>query len=185
MFEAKRKSIHFLGLSVPAVYYATSREVTILLVACAVLCAVLIEMARLKWPTVNDCVFALIGGYTREHEHTRITGATYFSVAALAAVVLFSQNVAVASLLFLTLGDSAAALVGTQVGHHKLHEKSVEGSLACFIVCSIVGYLFLGWIGVVGAAVATVAELAPVPADDNVRIPLVSGGVMQVIVLFG
>lgn len=181
MFEVKRKSVHFLGLSVPVLYYFTSREVTLIFVGIAGVCAFLIEAARLKWPKVNLFIFKIIGGYTREHEQARVTGATYFCVAAFVAVALFSEKVAVSSLLFLTFGDSVAALVGTRFGHHKLYGKSAEGSLACFITCGIIGWFFLEWVGLLGAAAATVIELLPVPVDDNLRIPLVSGGLMQLL----
>ena len=40
-----------------------------------------------------------------------------------------------ASLLYLALGDAAAALVGKAAGRHKIAggKKSVEGSAACFL----------------------------------------------------
>lgn len=180
MFELKRKAIHFLGLSVPILYYTTSKEVTTVVVGVAVVCALFIEAARLKWEQVNNVVFRIIGGYTRDHEVKKVTGATYYSVAALIVVSLFSERVAVASLLFLTLGDSSAALVGTRFGRHDLFGKSVEGSAACLVVCSLVGWILLGWVGLLGAAAATVIEVLPIPVDDNVRIPLVSGAVMHI-----
>jgi dolichol kinase len=184
MFELKRKAIHFIGLSVPVLYWLTSREFTLCLVGIAVVCALCIEGARLKWEKANNLVFTIVGGYTRNHEQKRVTGATYYAVASFLVILLFSERVAISSLLFLTLGDSAAALVGTRYGRHKIFQKSVEGSTACFLVCSLVGFFMLGWIGVVGALAATIIELLPIPVDDNLRIPLVSGGLMQVVLLF-
>jgi dolichol kinase len=184
MFELKRKSIHFLGLSVPILYCCTSWEVTIVFVGIAVVSAVLIEIGRLRWPRFNDCIFCIIGGYTREHEQKRITGATYYAVAALVAVGLFSKWVAISGLLFLTLGDSVAALVGTRFGTHRVFDKSAEGSLACFGVCAVVGWILLGWVGMLGAAAATIIELLPIPVDDNLRIPVVSGALMELLLVF-
>ncbi len=184
MFELKRKAIHFIGLSVPVLYWLTSREVTLCLVGIAVVCALCIEGARLKWEKANNLVFTIVGGYTRNHEEKKVTGATYYAVASFLVILLFSKEVAISSLLFLTFGDSAAALVGTRYGRHKIFQKSVEGSAACFLVCSLVGYVLLGWIGVVGALAATIIELLPIPVDDNLRIPLVSGGLMQVVQFF-
>jgi glycerol-3-phosphate acyltransferase PlsY len=60
-------------------------------------------------------------------------------------------------------------------------EKSIEGSLACLSICSVVGGIFLGWIGILGAIIATLSELAPLPVDDNLRIPLISGFIMHVL----
>ena len=184
MFELKRKAIHFIGLSVPFLYWLTSREVTLCLVGIAVVCALCIEGARLKWEKANNLVFMIVGGYTRSHEEKKVTGATYYAVASFIVILLFSKEVAISSLLFLTFGDSAAALVGTRYGRHKIFQKSVEGSTACFLVCSLVGYVLLGWVGVVGALAATIIELLPIHVDDNLRIPLVSGGLMQVVLFF-
>ena len=184
MFELKRKAIHFIGLSVPVLYWLTSREVTLLLVGIAVVCALCIEGARLKWEKANNLVFTIVGGYTRSHEEKKVTGATYYAVASFMVILLFSKEVAISSLLFLTFGDSVAALVGTRYGRHKIFQKSLEGSTACFLVCSLVGYVLLGWVGVVGAFAATIIELLPIPLDDNLRIPLVSGGLMQAVLFF-
>ncbi len=181
MFELKRKSIHFLGLSVPILYWFYSREIILLFVGGSVLCAFLIEVARLRSERFNSLVFEIIGGYTREHEQKKVTGATFYAVAALLAVAFFSKMVAISSLLFLTLGDSTASLVGTRFGHHRLYGKSAEGSAACLFVCSTIGWPLLRWIGLIGAVTATITELAPLPVDDNLRIPVVSGVMMQLI----
>ena len=186
MFELKRKAIHFVGLSVPVLYWLTSRELTLALVGFAAVSALCIEGARFRWERVSNLVYRIVGGYTRSHEEKKVTGATYYAVASFLVVLLFSERVAVSSLLFLTFGDSVAALVGTRYGRHKIFQKSVEGSAACFLVCSIIGYVMLGSIGLVGALAATLIELLPIAVDDNLRIPLVSGGLMQVVqVLMG
>lgn len=181
VFELKRKLIHLVGLAVPAIYGATSKEVTLLLVGAATVCAFIIEVARLKSQQANEFVLMLINGYARGHEERKVTGATYYAVAALLTVAFFSERTAIASLLFLTLGDSVAALVGTRYGVHKLFGKSVEGSCACFVTCSVVGWVILRGIGLVGAVAATFIELVPLPIDDNLRIPLVSGAVMTLL----
>jgi dolichol kinase len=181
MFEIKRKLIHLLGLSVPLLYWFTSQKVTLWFVGIAVACGIFIEVARLKSERFNQFIFKIIGGYARKHEQTKITGATYYVVAAFLAVRFFSKEVAISSLLFLTLGDSVAALVGTRFGSHRVFRKSIEGSLACLSICAVVGWLLLGWVGLIGAVAAAFIELAPIPVDDNLRIPLVSGVLMQVI----
>ena len=178
MFELERKLIHFTSLSVPVLYWVTSQEVTLWFLGIGVAVGIFSEVARFKWAWFQS-VYSFVGKYEREHEHKKITGATCFAVAAFVTVAVFSQEIAISSLLFFTLGDSAAALVGTRFGRHKMFGKSAEGSLACFSVCSVVGWWLLGWVGILGAATATVIELLPLFVDDNVWIPLVSGAVMQ------
>ncbi|MGC1120905.1 MAG: hypothetical protein WBA22_07400 [Candidatus Methanofastidiosia archaeon] len=183
MFELKRKLIHVSGLCVLVIYWMTSREYTLLFLGVAAASAVTIEVLRAIWGDFNGWILKLVGGFARDHEKTHVTGATCFSVAAFIVVALFSKAVAVSSLLFLTLGDSAAAVVGTRFGVHLIQGKSLEGSAACFGVCSVVGWCALGWVGVAGAAAATLVELLPSPLDDNVRIPLGSGSVMHLLLI--
>jgi len=181
MFELKRKAIHFLGLSVPLLYCTAGKEITLVFVGIAAGCALLMEIGRFKWERFNEVVFQIVGRYAREHEQSKVTGATYYAVAAFLAVGFFSQWVAISSLLFLTLGDSAASIVGTRYGHHKIFEKSVEGSVACLAVCTVIGWILLKWVGLSGALAATVIELLPIPVDDNLRIPVAAGGLMQLL----
>jgi glycerol-3-phosphate acyltransferase PlsY len=99
-------------------------------------------------------------------------------------VYAFDKPVAVAALAFLVVGDTTAAIVGKSIGRIPIFGKTLEGSLACFLVC-----LAVGWIipelslkqAVAGAAMATLVELLPVPLDDNLRIPLAAGFTMTLI----
>jgi len=124
------------------------------------------------------------GSLIRDHEHNTLTGATYLVLSSLLCITLFSKTVAVAAISFLVLGDTMAALVGRSFGKKRFFQKSIEGSLACFFSCllcgSLVPQLSFG-VSVVGALVATLVELLPLPIDDNLRIPLLSGGVMQLL----
>ena len=93
---------------------------------------------------------------------------------------------AVFALLFLSLGDPAAALVGKRVRGPRLVGKSPGGTLAFIAVAlSVIGILVgLGvvqfhWSLMVGAVVAGLVELAPLPVDDNLTTPLIAGGIMQ------
>ena len=74
-----------------------------------------------------------------------------------------------------------AALVGRAIGRVRIFGKTLEGSLACLVSCLIIGWLIpeLTWqMTVVGALMATLIELLPIPLDDNLRIPLAAGFAM-------
>jgi dolichol kinase len=64
--------------------------------------------------------------------------------------------------------------------------KTLEGSIACFVVCYGLTLIIPGPnlpfpVGLVGALVATVFELLPIPLDDNFRIPLSAGFAMELL----
>jgi glycerol-3-phosphate acyltransferase PlsY len=122
----------------------------------------------------------------RSHEEEHLLGSTYFMIAALLSVVAFDKMIAISALTFLVLGDSAAAFVGKKYGKPTYWGKSIQGSVACFIVCLFIGSFILPnpWVALAGALAATVAEALPVPMDDNMRVPIVSGLVMQIAAKF-
>ena len=92
--------------------------------------------------------------------------------------------VAVVALVFLVVGDAAAALVGVSFGGAvapagPVRRKSWEGSAAMFASCFLCARYALFDVGVhvaaCGAAAATVVELfQPLGVDDNLSIPVAS-----------
>jgi len=92
------------------------------------------------------------------------------------------------SILFLVLGDMSAALIGRSFGGDVVvvklgreGKKSVEGSMAMFITCCIIGFTMFSTVHlreypvIIGAAVATITELyEPFGLNDNLTIPLLS-----------
>jgi dolichol kinase len=89
-------------------------------------------------------------------------------------------DIVLASLWYLALGDGVAGLVGRNWGHIRLGSKSLEGSLSCFLACWAVGTICLAPDAgspevIAGALVATVLEILPLPLNDNLWIPLLSG----------
>jgi dolichol kinase len=79
-------------------------------------------------------------------------------------------------MLYLALGDSAAALFGKKHGHTRTwYDKTLEGSIACFVVCALAGlFFFKPTFAILGAACAAVIEILPWPLNDNFWMPLVS-----------
>ena len=146
------------------------------------------EMARFKVEWLNQWLVRWFAPLLKADEDRRITGATYMVVAGLIVFLLFDTAVAVAAMLFLSLGDPAAALVGRRMPGPRLFGKSPVGTAAFLMVSLAVVAVLVGsdrfpyhWGLLVGAAVAALVELAPVPADDNLTIPLAAGGAMHLL----
>jgi len=74
-------------------------------------------------------------------------------------------------------------MVGKAWGRTRIFDKTVEGSLAGWAASFLVAWALVPSLGVVpllvASFVAAVTELLPIPVDDNFRIPLVAGLVLQ------
>ena len=145
-----------------------------------------LDIIRFRVAWLNRIFLQSLRLLLKRDEDRRITGATYLLIGACLAFLLFDKSVAIAVLLFLSLGDPAAALVGRPMPGPRVFGKSPVGTMA-FIAVSlmVIGLLvFAGvtefqWIFIAGAVVAGLVELAPSPFDDNMTVPLIAGAVMQ------
>jgi dolichol kinase len=186
--ELKRKAIHLASLTIPIAYYLSprswSRTWERALLASVIL-SLAIEIFRLHNPRIRSVFRHFFGELLRNHEEASLLGSTYLLIAVLLTLHLFDKPVAVLALGFLILGDTVAAIVGKSMGKHRLlGGKTVEGSLACFLMCFALTFLMPGipfHVGLVGALTATVFELLPIPLDDNFRIPLSAGFAMELL----
>ena len=108
----------------------------------------------------------------------QIKGNTYevhfaFIYGAILLVGVLLQNLLIGliPLLFMSFGDSATGLIRAVT--QKRHVKSWEGSLAMFIICSIIGYGFFGIYGIVMGVLVTLVEKIP-GIDDNITVPIIT-----------
>ena len=84
-----------------------------------------------------------------------------------------------------------ATVIGEKFGRRIVFNKSLEGSLACLVLCLVIGIVMSRIssamvlpVAIVGAVSATVVELLPIPIDDNLTIPLFSAGMMTLAMLY-
>ena len=186
-----RKLWHILGgLLFPALAFFLPREWLLALLGLAAVILVTWEVLRFTSAGFGRWMNAHLQWVLKSREQYRPTGTTYLVLASLLVFVALDKDVAITSLLFLALGDPAAALVGQRFGRLRLGGKSLAGSLACLAVCISIGLLMLETGGgltpavvLAGAAAATLAEFLPLPPDDNLAIPVFSGLVMALAAL--
>jgi len=186
--EIKRKSIHLASLAIPIGYYLTPdswMRIWERALLASVILSLAIEVFRLNHPRTRHVFRHFFGELLRNHEDVSLLGSTYLLIACLLTIHLFPKPVAVLALLFLILGDTVAAIVGKSAGRFRLiGGKTLEGSIACFLVCFGLTLLMPGvppLVGLVGALTATIFELLPIPLDDNFRIPLSAGFAMELL----
>jgi glycerol-3-phosphate acyltransferase PlsY len=182
--EFKRKGIHLFALVIPIGYFFLPKLLSLLILTPFALGSIVIDIIRLKRLPLHGFLNRLIGPMLREHENSDFTGSSYILTASVLTILLFDKSVAVAAISFIILGDIAAAFIGRRYGRIRIKRKSLEGSLACLVMCLLVVIIVPGfplWIGVVGAFTATIVEGITFPIDDNFSVPLISGLVMHIL----
>ena len=147
-----------------------------------------LDLMRFRMAGLNRLFLRWLAPLLKYDEDRKITGASYMLVAAFIAFLAFDRQVAVLALFFLALGDPAAALVGSRMPGPRLLGKSPGGtaafagvSMLVVLTLSFTGTIDYHWGMLVGGLVAAVVELAPLPVDDNLTIPLASGAAMQLL----
>ncbi len=109
----------------------------------------------------------------------------YFAFGIVATLLLFPTRAGGAAIAMFCFGDSAASLFGglisTSLPFNK--GKTWEGSLAGFIFAFLAGSFFVSpWLALVGAAVAMTIEVLPLPVNDNVLIPVITGAALTLLI---
>ena len=176
-----RKLIHYSASLIPLIYYYfVEKMLAVELLLLASIIVVFSDLLRMIGPRSRRLYWKIFGWMTKRRElKHEFTGASFLLVGSLLVVLVFPKNIAVVALIFLTVGDPTACLIGTFFGRIKtFSHKTVEGTLA-FIVAGFLVSLFVLEVPVLYKLIAAVAaglvEMLPVKIDDNFTIPLISG----------
>lgn len=178
--ESLRKSVHLSSLVIPLSYRYIlgfeNRKMAFSLLLAALVISMVIEFHRFWQKSFRKTFHRVFGRILRKHEMKDFTGATYLLFASMLCVAFFDPLTASVSIAMLSIGDTFAALIGMNFGKRKFlrNNKSLEGSLACFVSCFVFALFWLSnpLLAVIGALAATGAELGKIPLDDNIKIPL-------------
>jgi dolichol kinase len=184
LHEVKRKAFHSLSALYAVLFTLAGREPTLWTLGSLFVVVGAVEAVRLRQPVFNERLVRLFGGIHRPEEVRRPSGILWTLLGCFLTVLLIPDaDIVLASLWYLALGDAVAGLVGRNWGRVRIGSKSLEGSLSCFLACWLVGTLCLtpdfGRVEtVLGALAATLFELVPLPLNDNLWIPFLSGLVL-------
>lgn len=179
--ELKRKLIHLSSVVLPLGYWIIGPSKGTVVLGGLTVIALITEGIRLRTAWGRAVYGRFFGSMTRAAEQARLTGASYVFIGAFLSALLFEPTIATLAMLFMSLGDGAAALVGMRYGSIRMGHKSLQGTLACLLTCLLIATQSeLSPVeAVAGALSATAAEvLSRPPIDDNIAIPLFSGAVM-------
>jgi len=103
----------------------------------------------------------------------------FYALGIIMSILLFPEPICYVSITVLTLGDGFAALLGERFGKRRVpfnKTKNLEGTLGGFLVAFLGSLLFASPAqALVASGVGMLAEILPLPWDDNLTIPLASG----------
>ena len=191
-----RKMWH-IGLGMLALwpYYEFEAITAHVLMVCAFsvgAVGLLLDGTRLLFAPVNRVVFMVFGPFMRKSEISSFSGLPFYALGIGSSLFLYEEKLAILSILFLIFSDPISSYFGIRYGTDRIiPNKSVQGAVAGLCTCYLISLIYgLVWVeptvdlllfsllaGVAGA----ISELLSVVIDDNLTIPLVSGGVMTLL----
>lgn len=173
----------------PYLFLGFSRESMAAMLGTILAAAMSLEYARARWEWVNSLTVRYMGPIMRDTEVNQLSGIPFYMASCLFAFLIFPQHVAVLSILYLAFGDPCSSFFGVLYGRNKIFpNKSLQGTLGGFFVCSVVTFAYLFWrdfdpelllvFSLLGGFSGSLAELLPLNVDDNFSIPVISGALM-------
>lgn len=136
-----------------------------------------------------------IGFFEREQDKNKFPGRgiIFFGAGCILVLRLFTRDIALASIIILTFADSIAHLIGSNFGkitNPLNNKKKIEGSIAGFLVGSLVAMLFVSpLLSIIGSFAAMLFEAVRFEVsgeriDDNLLVPLIAGTFMYLALVY-
>ena len=187
--EILRKLLHLSSSIIPLSYFFILKDQGLMMMILLFLMTIslLIEYFRYNYRGRLRNIFQkyLLEILRTKEIEGQFTGATWMLIGFTFTVFLFEFEIAVLALLFLCIGDSVAAIVGTAFPIGKIWNKSLLGSFAGIILCAIFGIIINNSLSpkliILGAISAMFVELIPSRINDNFSIPIFSGFTMHIL----
>ena len=183
--EIYRKILHiFYSLSIVLALWHLGKEVVLPWFIAISIILPLLDYGRRHIAVLDRIFIYLFSIFTRPLEYRILTGASWVVIGAALTTLIFNENIAIISLLVLSLSDSIAAIIGIKFGKTQLFNKSLEGSAAFFLSASFIIFslspaLFI--INLFAALASTSVELISTPRfNDNLFIPLVTALILSI-----
>lgn len=179
--------IHLGNLIIPLsyLYWISDKYEMLFILGTFTLFFIAVDLGRIHIKWIRDMFTQYFNFMMRSHElQGQLTGATWVMIGACLVVLLFPREIAILSLIFMSIGDTTAGLIGKAYGKTAIGEKTLEGFLAGLVICLTIAWFFPAaprMVAVSGAIAAMVIEILPLPLDDNLSMPLGSGTIMLII----
>ncbi len=174
-YELIRKSIHFSSLIIPVSLFYFDKYYILILLTPLSIAFIAMDYLRINSPQISFFYNKYLGTITRDFESNSLTGASYVFISSCLIIFLFPNNIAISSLLIMSISDSMASIIGKKYGKVYFFNKSLEGSIA-FFLSSILIIIFLDiklFPAIASILVCTLVEAYQFfNIDDNFSVPL-------------
>lgn len=189
-----RRLWHVCGvLSIVTIYSFISYQLSLVLLLFAALVFALPDFYRLVNPKFNAFVLKNFRMLLRDNEAQGLTGLSYIILGVFIIAALFPKPVVTLSLLFVAFGDPAASIFGVLYGKDKIWgNKSLQGFLAAFVVCTLLTAAFfiyhqqigdrLVLAALISGFIGACSEIVTIrKLDDNLTFPVLSATFLWVL----
>jgi phosphoserine phosphatase len=179
-----REDIHAAGFFMPVIAgFITIPVVAAIIILIAIVYTVS-ELRRLEGRELRLVSAVTRHAASQSELYGFAAAPLYFAFGIVATLLLFQTPAGGAAIAMFCFGDSAASLFGglisTSLPFNK--GKTWEGSLAGFIFAFLAGSFFVSpWLALAGAAIAMTIEVLPLPVNDNVLIPVITGAALTLL----
>ena len=145
LYQYYRKATHIFSLIIPIsyCYFITDKNSASIVIALLTLIFIFFDSQRLKLNFIRRFFALFFNKMLKDHElKGKFTGATWVMISSTVVIAIFPKNIAVISLVFMSIGDTVAGLFGKNYGRIKIGRKTLEGFLAGLSTCLIIAYLY-------------------------------------------
>ncbi|MBI2654565.1 hypothetical protein HYX02_07220 [Candidatus Woesearchaeota archaeon] len=188
-FELRRQLFHMiLGISIVILlmYGFLNKEIILMAIIIGLILSYLSRKTRIP------VIYELLDMFERKEDVKEFPGKgiIFYLIGVYISLLLFSKDIAMASIMVLALGDSVSHLFGLHFGktRHPLSKtKFLEGTIAGFVAGFIGALLFLPWLEAFFASLAAMIveaieiKIGTAQVDDNLIVPLVAGAVVWIV----
>lgn len=146
----------------------------------------LFEYYRLSNSNFGDLVHKYLHRLFKEDERSRINSSITFVTGCYIAILYFDKSIAIPAMFILNLADPIACIIGTKWGRVRIGQKTLEGSLAFFLISFVILFLSFNFKTALSASLlCAITELIiRTPIDDNLVLPPISGLYIYLMLLF-
>lgn len=186
LLELGRQCFHIiLGVIIILFIMLVDREIVLITLFLAFLLSILLSIisTRVRIPIIS--LFLEEFGREKENETFPGKGIIFFLAGVLLTFKLFTQDIALASIVVLTFGDSIATLAGFFGRKYKTKPfnrfKTLYGTIIGMVVSFLIALIFIEPLYAATAAAfgmfaeALSIKLGETEADDNLIVPLAAG----------